>query len=509
MITQIYTIAFEGIQPIMIDVQAHIIPAKFIFNIVGLPDKTLSESKERIRVVFEALGLSLPIARITVNLSPADMNKAGSHYDLPIMVALLTHMGILDATQMANYIIMGELSLDGRVCPVPGVLPAAIAANEVQKGIICPKLNGSEARWAGDLPILAPGHMLELINHLKGFKLLEPPSLPSTIHTSTHHTLPDFQDIKGQQTAKRGLEIAAAGGHNVLMIGPPGSGKSMLASRLPSILPPLTSKELLEVSMIASITGQLSKGQLKQAPPFRSPHHSCSMAAMVGGGRNALPGEITLAHKGVLFLDELPEFPKNVLESLRQPLEAANITVARANAHICYPADIQLIAAMNPCKCGYLADITRCCNKAPLCAKDYQTKLSGPLLDRIDIHLDVAAVTPHDLQHYATPGETSTLIRERIIKARDIQAIRYKDELFSLNNRVDGTLLRQVAALDKKAQNLLDQAFHQLKLSMRSYHRILRVARTIADLRTSEQVELADIAESLSYRGYNDTQKMT
>lgn len=497
MVATIHTITFEGINTVLVNTQVHILPGTFNVIIVGLAEKAVKESSERIRSALSAIGLSLPLARIVVNLAPADLIKEGSHYDLPIVVAILIHMGILPQTVLSSYIIMGELSLDGGITAVPGVLPAALHASSCDKKVICPAANGCEARWGGDVEVLAPDHLLSLLNHFKGTQLLSPP--PLTQDTMRNH-YPDLNDIKGQQIAKRGLEIAASGGHNLLMVGPPGSGKSMLAARLPSILPPLTAKDILETNMIASITGQLSNNTLQTSAPFRSPHHSCSTAAMVGGGRKALPGEITLAHKGVLFLDELPEFPGNVLESLRQPLETGQVTVARAHSHVTYPADFQLIAAMNPCRCGYLGEMHRQCSKAPKCGQDYQNKLSGPFLDRIDLQVEVSAITPYDLKQAAMPSESSAIILERVIHTRAIQTERYKKECFSTNAKADGQLLRHIATPDAEGQELLDLAFSSLHLSMRGYHRILRVARTIADMRACEQVKKQDIAEALSYR---------
>ena len=497
MVAHIHTIAFEGIRTILVNVQVHISPGKFIFSIVGLAEKAVKESSERIRSAIASIGLSLPYARIIINLAPADLIKEGTHYDLPITLAILVHMGVIPQAVVSQYLVMGELSLDGSIASVPGVLPAAVHATGCQKDFICPASNGKEARWAGDLTILAPEHILSLLNHFKGTQILAQPTLPDTSISATY---PDISDIKGQQIAKRGLEIAASGGHNLLMIGPPGSGKSMLASRLPGILPPLSSKDILDVSMIASITGKLSDGTIHCAAPFRNPHHSCSMAAMVGGGRKALPGEITLAHCGVLFLDELPEFPRPVLESLRQPLETGTVTVSRAEAHITYPAHFQLIAAMNPCRCGYLGDNTRHCAIAPRCGSDYQSKLSGPFLDRIDLQIEVTAVTPDDLKHHGPDGESSATVLSRVTRTRQIQAQRYKDQSFLTNARADGELLRTIAKPDAEGQALLDRAFASLGLSMRGYHRILRVARTLADMRLDAHVRQCDIAEALGYR---------
>ncbi len=497
MVAHVNTIAFQGITPKNIDVQVHIASGLPAFNIVGLPDKAVGESKERIRSAMNSLGLSLPPARMTVNLAPADVTKEGSHYDLAIAIGLMVEMRILNAEDVAGYVVLGELSLDGSITAVAGVLPAAIHALSIGKGVICPKVNGSEACWAGEIDILAANNILELINHFKGTQVISRPSIQPDYEESISY--PDLLDIKGQETAKRALEVAASGNHNMLMIGPPGSGKSMLASRLPGIIPELDSREMLDVSMISSITNSLDGGKIKRTRPFRDPHHSCSMAAMIGGGKKALPGEITLAHNGVLFLDELPEFPRMVLDSLRQPLETGHVMVARANAHVTYPANFQLVAAMNPCRCGYLGDQSRCCNKAPRCAVDYQSKISGPLFDRIDIHIEVPPVTTSDLNKPASHEGTAEVL-QRVKNTREIQQKRYKNVDITTNSQADGELLLSIATPDRDGKALLDSAFSIMGLSMRGYNRVLRVARTIADMEGSDGVTKNHIAEALSYR---------
>ncbi|NWG47507.1 MAG: YifB family Mg chelatase-like AAA ATPase, partial [Alphaproteobacteria bacterium] len=388
------TVAFLGIEPRPVDVQVQILGGLPAFVVVGLPDKAVAESRERVRGALSALGLSLPAKRVVVNLAPADLPKEGSHFDLPIALAVLGAMEVLSQDDMARYAALGELSLDGRITSVAGVLPAAIAANANGRGLICPQAQGPEAAWAGEIDIIAAPTLLAVVNHLKGIAVLDAPVPRLADETGPRA---DLRDVKGQESAKRALEIAAAGGHNLLMIGPPGSGKSMLAQRLPGLLPPLTSQEALEVSMIASVAGLLAEGAIGRARPFRDPHHSASMAALVGGGRLARPGEVSLAHLGVLFLDELPEFTRQVLDSLRQPLETGETVVARAAAHVRYPSRFQLVAAMNPCRCGYLGDPDRACTKAPRCGADYQSRISGPLYDRIDLTVEVPAVTPGDL----------------------------------------------------------------------------------------------------------------
>ena len=363
MITKISSLTFNGIDITDVDVQVQIEPGMPKFVIVGLADKTIAESKERVRAALSSIGLSLPAKKILINLAPADLIKEGSHFDLAIAVGIRSSMGALPIDEINSYLILGELSLDGTILPVSGVLPVAIGASERSKGVICSKHNGSEAAWSGNDNILAPNNLLELVNHFKGTQCLVQPQ-PGITNKNVQY--PDLKDIKGQKIAKRALEIAAAGGH-LLMFGPPGAGKSMLAQRLPGIMPELSTKEILECSMVASIAGKIENGCLTRERPFRTPHHSCTAAAMVGGGagRRVKPGEISLAHNGVLFLDELPEFNSGVIESLRQPIETKEVIISRSGAHIKYPANFQLIAAMNPCKCGYLDDPRKACGKTP------------------------------------------------------------------------------------------------------------------------------------------------
>ena len=499
MVAQVNTVSFQGVEVRPVDVQVQIASGLPAFNIVGLPDKAVAESKERVRSALHALGLSLPPKRLTVNLAPADLLKEGSHYDLPIALGLLGAMDIIPKEDLRMHVVIGELALDATIRSVAGVLPAAIHAAVNDNSLICPHICGGEAAWAGDLEILAPYNLLQLINHIKGTQLLsQPEARLGEGQALLKNTGPDIADVKGQETGKRALEIAAAGGHNLLMTGPPGSGKSMLASCLPGILPPLSPAEALEVSTIHSLAGTLPDGGLLKRRPFRDPHHSASLPALVGGGHKIKPGEISLAHNGVLFLDELPEFARNTLESLRQPLETGTALIARANAHMSYPARFQLIAAMNPCRCGHLGDEDLECTKAPRCAADYQSKISGPMIDRIDIQVDVPAVDVRDLQK-ASAGDRSDVIAARVEKVREIQYHRYGGA-DKLNAHIDSATLEKIAPLDKSAKALLDQSLQYSKFSARGYYKTLRVARTIADLTASDFIAKPHLAEALSYR---------
>ncbi|MGE0060468.1 MAG: YifB family Mg chelatase-like AAA ATPase [Xanthobacteraceae bacterium] len=506
MVQRVSTVAFEGIEARAVDVQVQVAPGLPAFTIVGLPDKAVSEAKERVRAALIASGLALPARRITVNLAPADLPKEGSHYDLPIALGLMAAIGAIPPDALAGFTVLGELGLDGSIAPVAGVLPAAIGANARSEGLICPVGCGPEAAWASpEIEIVAARSLIQLANHFKGTQVL---TRPQPKVRETEGAPLDLADIKGQESAKRALEVAAAGGHNLLMVGPPGSGKSMLAARLPTILPPLSPTELLEVSMIASVAGEIEGGALTNRRPFRAPHHSASMPALVGGGLRARPGEISLAHNGVLFLDEMPEFAAQVLDSLRQPLETGEVAISRANHRVTYPARFMLVAAMNPCRCGRANDPGFSCKRGAnvRCAADYQSKLSGPLLDRVDLHIEVPAVTAADLI-LPPPAEGSREVAARVARARDIQAERYAAlglENVRTNAQANGPVLEEVVCADAAGMTLLRDAADAMQLSARGYHRVLRVARTLADLDGAEKVGRVHLAEALSYRALAD-----
>jgi magnesium chelatase family protein len=505
MVQRVATVAFEGIEAKPVDVQVHVLAGQIVFNIVGLPDKAVSEARERVRSALVASGLALPGKRITVNLAPADLPKEGSHFDLPIALGLMAAIGAIPPDALGGFVVLGELALDGRITPVAGVLPAAMAANALGLGIICPAACGPEAAWAGeDVEVLAPDNLVQLANHFRGTQVLSRP-MPGI--RTVDAPLADLRDIKGQESAKRALEIAAAGGHALLMNGPPGSGKSMLASRMPSILPPLTAAELLEVSMIHSVAGELEGGHLTTRRPYRNPHHSASMAALIGGGLRVRPGEVSLAHHGVLFLDELPEFQPHVLDGLRQPIESGEAVIARANQRVSFPARFQLVAAMNPCRCGKATEPGFACPRMPnpRCMADYQAKISGPLIDRMDMVIEVPAVSAADLI-LPSPAEGSNEIGLRVAAARRVQAQRYESRGLPvrLNAHAPPAVLDEVAAPDAAGLALLRDAAEALRLTARGYHRVLKLARTIADLDASAAVRRVHLAEAISYRGATD-----
>ncbi len=496
-IARSYTVAFHGVEAKKIEVQVALASGIPAFNLVGLPDKAVSEAKERVRAAITALGLALPAKRITINLSPADLLKTGSHFDLPIALTLMAAMDVLPREQIEGQYSLGELSLDGSLVPVKGALPAALAAAQDDCSLICPAACGPEAAWVEAARVLAPANLLELINHFTGRTVLAEAS-PGEVQGLEDHR--DLRDVRGQEKAKRALEVAAAGGHHLLMVGPPGSGKSMMAARMPGLLPALSPSDALETSMIHSLAGVLEEGGISRQRPFRSPHHTASMAAMVGGGRGAQPGEISLAHNGVLFMDEFPEFPRTVLETLRQPIETGDVVVSRANAHVRYPARFMLLAAANPCKCGFMSDVERACGRAPLCGEDYLGRISGPLLDRFDLRIEVPAVAVADLSNAPT-GETSAVVAARVRAAREIQTARYEGlEGISTNVAIEGDVLEQACSLQPEASDMLLAAVDKFRLSARAFHRIQRVARTIADLRGEADISKAAIAEAIGYR---------
>ncbi len=527
MVAQLTSFAFQGVDARPVAVEVQIAGGANQFAIVGLPDKAVSEARDRVRAALSAVGLGLPAKRVTVNLAPADLPKEGAHFDLPIALGLLAEMGATPRDALEGAAVIGELGLDGAIARVDGALPAALAAAAAGLRLICPAANGAEAAWAGaGLDIVAPTSLIQLVNHVKGTQVLSPPAPGGLTDPSP---APDLADVKGQENARRALEVAAAGGHNLLMVGPPGAGKSMLAARLPGILPPLSAGEMLETSMVQSMAGMLERGRLSPARPFRAPHHCASMAAMVGGGARARPGEASLAHNGVLFLDELPEFSPQVLDSLRQPLETGDVMIARANARARYPARFQLIAAMNPCRCGHGRAGGRACARGPSCEASYRARISGPLLDRIDITVDLAPVTAADLARPAD-GEASAAVAARVAAARAAQADREAtaarddgragapaetDESAMVgdalmrpaathNAALSDARLAIVAAPDADGAALLARAAETLSLSARAYTRILRLARTLADLDGSDGVRRRHISEAIGHRARSD-----
>ncbi|NVO56507.1 YifB family Mg chelatase-like AAA ATPase [Rhodobacteraceae bacterium B1Z28] len=497
MVARAHTVAFQGVDARPVEVQCAVSPGLPAFSIVGLPNKAVSEARDRVRSALSAMAIALPSKRITINLSPADLPKEGSHFDLPIAVALLAALDIIPADAAEGTVALGELSLDGSLVPVVGALPAAMTAAAENRILLCPRASGAEAAWVDATQVIGAESLGDVVRHFSGQSPL-PAAQPGEVNLTPSPR--DLRDVKGQERAKRALEIAAAGRHHLIMIGTPGSGKSMLAARLPGILPPLTPIEALETSMIQSLCGLLDEGGINRSRPFREPHHTASMAAIVGGGKGAKPGEISLAHNGVLFMDEFPEFPRTVLETLRQPVETGEVIVARANAHVKYPCRFMLVAAANPCKCGYLTDPSRACSRAPGCGDDYLGRISGPLMDRFDLRIEVPPVAFTDLD-LPPSGDSSATVAARVEQASAIQAARYSETpSIRQNADIEGALLEEVAVPDAEGKELLLKAADRFGLSARAFHRILRVARTIADLEGAPDIRRPHVAEALSFR---------
>jgi magnesium chelatase family protein len=539
MFARVNTVCFEGLEAITVSVEVAISCGLPCFSIVGLADKAVAESRERIRAALNILGFALPAKRIVVNLSPANIQKEGTHYDLAIAVSIFVALEVLPKDEVENYFWLGELSLNGNIVAIPGVLPAAIKANSVNKGIVCPQESCREAAWSGNSSILAFDNLISVVNHFKGTQVVNYLELKPILQNrdeKTDNTL-NLKNLIGQKIARRCLEIAAVGGHSLLLIGPPGAGKSLLASMLRTILPPLSPQEAIEIAMIQSIAnvGRLALEDLSR--PFRAPHHSASVPSIIGGGARIKPGEVSLAHNGVLFLDEIAEFPRNCLDALRQPIENGEVEIARVMSHVKYPAKFQLIAAMNPCKCGYFGE--RDCSKAPKCAQDYQNKISGPIMDRIDLQCHVASVKAsdiyvglHDNNLQNSNAETSEIVRQRVLIACEIKRIRttsasdynlqsdlnvdikanqtliFPIEKDVINEfipiKIHSNGIVQTLVISKESIDLLHKAIDKMNISMRRRDRVLRVAQTIADLRITKEFMESDISNVTQVRHQNN-----